>query len=489
MAYRMWKPNKSKDYALLDRVIAEQYVVGGVDMFLYTFQGATGNAGSTDLTKPDLTNNNSLLAIGNLTFGESINRKYNPEAIVLPVVYQVQEAQPDIKIPGLMFSWNTMDITVHYNTMMQYVGRKIMPGDVLELPNLRDNDVYGSNVSINKWYVVQDAFKSSQGYSQTWNHHIWKIRVKPLTDSPEFSDIVDKIKQPYPSDSTDPNDTNPDNNTGSVTVGDKALDMMNEIIKQADSEVPYMHWDNEHIYDDTAGLGYFDDIPMGFVFPKQPKEGQYFKLQTEPVLYENENNAWVQVPSKFGNRFPNKPKDGDFYFKSASTNIKEYYILYQYDAEDKKWYECTLPSTNIPDTVPEGATDFYYYFAEPVIYSWNGTEWEIVDESMLPKEFTSKHIAVNRTNHDDMRGAIPPKRGTIPEGTDFPSDPEDGMYFYRTDFTPAQIWQYSAETKKWTLFPYGGRLPWVGADQAQATYLNSKDRVSVHDVVKPNIKQ
>ena len=195
MAYRMWKPNKSKDYALLDRIIAEQYVVGGVDMFLYTFQGATGNAGSTDLTKPDLTKNNSLLAIGNLTFGETINRKYNPEAIVLPVVYQVQEATPDLKLAGLFFSFNTMDITVHYNTMMQYVGRKIMPGDVLELPNLRDTDVYGSNVSINKWYVVQDAFKASEGYSQTWNHHIWKIRVKPLTDSPEFSDIVDKIKQ------------------------------------------------------------------------------------------------------------------------------------------------------------------------------------------------------------------------------------------------------------------------------------------------------
>lgn len=488
MSYRMWKPNKSKDYTLLDRIIAEQYVVGGVDMFLYTFQGATGNAGSTDLTKPDLTTNQSLLSVGNLVFGETINRKYNPEAIVLPVVYQIQEATPDLKLPGLFFNFNTMDITVHYNTMLQYVGRKIIPGDVLELPNLRDTDVYGSNLAINKWYVVQDSFKAAEGYSQTWNHHIWKLRVKPLTDSPEFSDIVDKIKQQYPDDSTDPNDTNPDNKAGSVAVGDKELEMMNAIIAQADSEVPYMHWDNEHIYDDTIGLGYYEDIPMNFSFPKSPKDGQYFKLQTEPVLYEKKDTDWVIVPSKFGNRFPTKPNDGDFYFKSASSNIEDYYVLFQYDLNDKKWYECTLPGTST-DAIPVNATEFYYSYHEPVTYYYNGKSWEEVDESMLPKPFTSKHIAVNRTTHDDVRGAIPPQRGTVPEGTEFPTDPEDGMYFYRTDFTPAQIWQYSAENKKWTLFPYGGRLPWVGADQAQAKFINSKDRVSVHDVVKPNIKQ
>lgn len=488
MSYRMWKPNKSKDYALLDRVIREQYVHGGVDMFLYTYQGATGNSGSTDLTKPDLTNNKSLLTIGDPIFGETINRKYNHEAIVLPVVYQVQEATPDIKLPGLFFNFNTMDITVHYNTMLQYVGRKIIPGDVLELPNLRDTDVYGTNVCINKWYVVQDAFKAAEGYSQTWNHHIWKLRVKPLTDSPEFSDLVDKIKQQYPNTSTDPNDTNPEN-TGSVTVGDKALEIMNTIIKQADSEVRYMHWDNEHIYDDTVGLSYFDtNIPMNFTFPKVPKDGMYFKLQSVPVLYEKQNMDWVEVPSKFGNKFPSKPHDGDFYFKTASTNIKDYYIIYQYDIKDLKWYECTLPSTS-NGTVPENAVDFYYSYEEPVVYYYNGKEWEEIDESMLPKPFTSSDIAGNRTTHDDVRGAIPPQIGTIPEGTEFPNDPVDKMYFLRTDFTPSQIWQYDAEKSKWTLFPYGGRLPWVGADQAQATYLNSKDRVSIHDVVKPNIKQ
>ncbi len=486
MSYRMWKPNKSKDYDLLDRVIAEQYVIGGVDMFLYTFQGATGNEGSTDLTKPDLTKNISLLAIGNKVFGETINRKYNPEAIVLPVVYQIQEAVADYKLPGLMFNFNTMDITVHYNTMLKYVGRKILPGDVLELPNLRDTDVYGSTISINKWYYVQDAFKAGEGYSQTWNHHIWKLRVKPLTDSPEFSNIVDKIKQQYPNTSTDPNDTNPDNQNGSVTVGDKALDMMNSIIKQAESEVPYMHWDNEHIFNDTVGLNY-SNIPMGFALPTKPKANQYYKLQSEPKLYEKQGTQWVLINSKFGNRFPNKPNDADFYFKSANNNINEYYVLYQYDANDKKWYECTLPGTST-NTVPDSATDFYYSYTNPVLYHYSDNKWEEVDESVLPKPFTSNHIAANRVNHDDLRGAIPPQIDSLAKGTTFPDDPEDGMYFYRTDFTPAQIWQYSAENKKWSLFPYGGRLPWVGADQAQANFLNSKDRVSVHDVVKPNIK-
>lgn len=489
MSYRMWKPNKSNDYSLFDKVIAEQYVIGGVDMFLYTYQGATGNAGSTDSTKPDLTTNNSLLTIGDTVFGETVNRKYNPEAIILPVIYQVQEATPDLKLPGIFFSFNTMDITVHYNTMLQRVGRKIISGDVLELPNLRDTDIYGTTASLNKWYVVQDAFKASEGYSATWNHHIWKLRVKPLTDSPEFSDLVDKLKEVYPTTSTDPNDTNPDNtSTSGITTGDKQLSIMNAIIRQADSEVPYMHWDNEHIYDDTVDSLYLSSgIPSGFTYPKIQKEGMYFKLLSVPVLYEKIDSVWNIIPSKSGERFPSKPTDGTFYFKSSKKDDTINYSLYQYELQDKKWYECLLPSTN-STIVPDNATEFYYYYAEPITYRYDGTQWLESEVPVYVKPFTSKDIAGNRTTHDDVRGAIPPARGTIPEGSEYPSDPTDGMYFYRTDFTPATIWQYSESESKWKLFPYGGRLPWVGADQAQATYLNSANRVSIHDVVKPNIK-
>lgn len=491
MSYRIYKPNKSNDYRFFDGVMAESYNVGGVDAYLYTFEGATGNAGSTDSTKPDLTKNTSLKVIGDSIFGETVNRKYNPEAIKLPVVYQIQEATPDLKLPGLFFNFNTMDITLHYNTMMQRVGRKIIPGDVLELPNLRDTDIYDSNVSMNKWYVVQDAFKAAEGYSATWNHHIWKLRVKPLTDSPEFSDLVDKIKDTYPSTSDDPNDTNPDNTDNSgIATGDKQLEMMNAIIQQADSEVPYMHWDNEHIYDDSVGAEYLKSpIPSGFSFPKIKNNGMYFKKLSTPVLYEKNGTEWVVLESKYGVRFPSKPKDGTFYFKVHDSVTDEVqYKLYQYELQDKQWYECLIPSTDV-NQVPANATEFYYYYQSPVLYMYNGSEWTETDMSTIMKPFTSKDIAGNRTTHDDVRGGIPPVRGTVPEGDEFPSDPTDNMYFYRTDYTPARVWQYSADQNKWSLFPYGGRLPWVGPDQVQAEFVNSKNRVSIHDVVKPNIKQ
>ena len=142
MAFRLWKQGKTADYHMIDRQIGEQYRIAGVDAWLYTYEGPDGNPGSTDLTKPDYTTEKpSLTSLGNYILGETAYRNYSLEAIVLNVIYEVQEAIPEVKIPGLFFNYNTMELTIHYNSMIKWVGRKIVPGDVLELPNLRDTDL------------------------------------------------------------------------------------------------------------------------------------------------------------------------------------------------------------------------------------------------------------------------------------------------------------------------------------------------------------
>ncbi|AXC39356.1 UNVERIFIED_ORG: hypothetical protein [Escherichia phage CMSTMSU] len=42
----------------------------------------------------------------------------------------------------------------------------------------------------------------------------------------------------------------------------------------------------------------------------------------------------------------------------------------------------------------------------------------------------------------------------------FPSDAVDGDYYYRTDYTPVTLWEYSASKNSWVIFDYGGRKPW-----------------------------
>lgn len=484
--YNMWKKGRNEDYKFIDDAIADQYLMGGVDMWIYAYQGPTGNNGSTDSTKPDYTTNQSTLtSLSDYVFGEVVERSYNLQAITIPAVYQVQEAQPDMKSNAFFFNYDTMDITVHYNMMMQRIGRKLIPGDVIELPNLRDFDVLNSDVGLNKFYVVQDAFRTSEGYSATWQHHIFKIRVKPLTDSPEFSSILDNNQ--FPDNPDDPNNGN--GNSSSPSTFNNEMNIMNLIVAQADSEVPYIHWDNEHIYDDiTNSEGMSSTILSGYQFPVTPSKNMFFYKLTYPTLYElNSSNVWELVDVQYGTSFPKNPEDLDFFFLENDSDITGY-SLYQYSKSVSRWVSCVLPYTD-SDTVPAEADDFYCSFRPKQLYQVqdDGVTWVIPDVSYSDVPFTTKEIASNRTLGQDTRAAIPPARGDVEEGSTFPENPTDKQYFYRTDYTPVTLWQYSAQTSTWSQFNYGGRLPWTGANIEQTNYINSPDRVSIQDVVKPNI--
>lgn len=491
MAYNMWKKGRTNDYKFIDSAIAEQYNIGGVDMWLYAYIGPKKLANNNDLTfgsGNSTTDGLNVSSISDLIFGDSPYRNYNLEAITIPAVYQIQEATPDLKIPGLFFNFNTMDITIHYNTMMQRVGRKIMPGDVIELPNLRDTDVIGVDSGINRFYVVQDSFRTSEGYSATWQHHIFKLRVKPLTDSPEYSDIIGgNGSNNFPDNPNDPNNGNGNGGSGLGSNYDKEMELMNRIIMQADNEVPYIHYTNEHIYDDISDIASLSRrILNGYEFPDEPANNMFYLMKYRPVLREFYNNKWEDVNVKYGIRFPRKPDDGDFFFKENEADITGF-VLFQYDEQSKKWLNCDVQYST-SETGPDGVDDFYVFYTPAEIYQYQeGAGWIIPEESVISQPFTSKSVAANRVLPEDMRPKIPPARGTVGEGVIFPEYPTDGEYFYRTDYNPVTLWEYSEEKKSWVIFDYGGRKPWQGPDLAKAGFINSPDRVPLQDAVKPNI--
>lgn len=490
MSYKMWKKGRTTDYSFIDRNIAEQYNIGGVDMWLYAYVGPKQLNTNDDGTLQTGDGQVDVTSIGDLVFGETAQREYNLEAITLSAVYQVQEATPDLKMPGLFFNFNTMDITIHYNTMMQRVGRKIMPGDVLELPNLRDFDVIGKDSGLNRFYVVQDAFRTSEGYSVTWQHHIFKLRVKPLTDSPEYSDIIGGDgSNDFPDNPNDPNNGNGNGSGGSQNSNyDNEMDIMNKIIVQADDEVPYIHWTNEHIYDDRSDIWDLARVILnGYEFPPEPSKNMFFIKKTYPVLYEKEGLQWQIVEVDYGNTFPRLPQDGDFFFKEQEADVSGF-TLFQFNLDMKKWLNCDLPYTS-HGNVPPDAEDFYVSYQIPQLYQVldDGITWVIPPDEHSNVPFTSKSIAANITLPEDSRPKIPPARGTVGEGNTFPSDPDDGEYYYRTDYTPVTLWEYSDLKKSWMQFNYGGRQPWTGADKAKTDFINSPNRVPLEDAVKPNI--
>lgn len=485
MSYRMWKGHKSADYNTIDRMIGEQIRIGGVDAWLYTYQNPTAIP-TDDITKLNTsTELPTLSSIGDVVFGENAYRKYNLEAITIPIVYNILDATPDLKSVGLWFQSSTMDITLHYNTMMQYVGRKIIPGDVLELPNLRDTDVLDRDVGLNKFYVVVDAFRTADGYSATWLHHLYKLKVKPLTDSPEFSDLFDKDKNKMPDNPDDPNNGRGDDDSNSNY--DKEMDIMNAILNQADNEMPYIHWTNEHIYsgssEEQAIIDNFDRIMSGYYYPVPKPDMLFIKLQL-PELYEFENYNWTKVPCAVGNVLPKTANDMDFFYLENPVE-KSGYTLYQYDESKNKFIMCDIPcSTEYLNQ--NNSVSFYTYYQLPVLKQYIDGEWVDRDFTNFIGDFTSKDIKGNLSIPHDWRESIPPARGDVPEGIEFPMDPSDGEYFYRTDFTPITLWQFNKSLNKWVQFNYGGRLPWVGANYQLMKYKNSDEKISINDVVKPN---
>ena len=192
----LWRPNRTNDYQFFDRTISEMFTVGGLDMYVHRYMGpATGDAGDADATLPVYDQQNPLF-IEDLLLLENRDRKYDQDIYVMRGVYRQQDIDFNLSQFGLFLNNDTLFISFHYNDMIDTFGRKLMSGDVLELPNLKDYHPLntGINRALPRYYVIQEANFGSEGFSQTWLPHIWRVKATPLVNAQEYNDI---LKQPF----------------------------------------------------------------------------------------------------------------------------------------------------------------------------------------------------------------------------------------------------------------------------------------------------
>jgi hypothetical protein len=225
----LYRSNKQNDYRFLDRTIAEQFTVGGTDLYIHKYLGpATGDT-SIDFTQPNY-DILSPLNIQDLLFLENRDRKYDKNIYRLRGHYNVQNLDFDLSQFGLFLNNDIIFITVHYNDMIDLVGRKLMVGDVLELPHLLDYNPLNETipVALKRFYQITDSNYASEGFSQTWYPHLWRIKCEPLVNSEEFTDI---LKEPINQDNYlgdwDPNKTYPPGYT--INFGDKIYESIAEV--------------------------------------------------------------------------------------------------------------------------------------------------------------------------------------------------------------------------------------------------------------------
>lgn len=181
----------------MDRTISEMYTVGGLDLFVHKYMGpVTGGedsalSGNSDATQPVYDELNPL-NIQDLLLLENRDRIYDQDVYVMRGVYQTQDVDFDLSQFGLFLNNDTLFITFHYNDMIDSFGRKLMNGDVLEVPNLKDFNPLNTEipVPIPKYYMIQDAAFASEGFAQTWQPHTWRVKATPITNAQEVKDML-----------------------------------------------------------------------------------------------------------------------------------------------------------------------------------------------------------------------------------------------------------------------------------------------------------
>ena len=93
---------------------------------------------------------------------------------------------------GMFLQNDTLFMTIPINYSVKTLGRKIMSGDVLELPHLKDEHALNDySVALKRFYVVEDVSRAAEGFSQTWYPHLFRLKLKQIADSQEYKDILD----------------------------------------------------------------------------------------------------------------------------------------------------------------------------------------------------------------------------------------------------------------------------------------------------------
>lgn len=269
----LWKNEKTNDYHFMDKIIREQFMVGGTGVLVHKYIQPADQGASTDPTRPNYAADDILneTKIQDLLFLENRDRIYDPDVYELRGVYNVGDQDFDLTQFGLFLSADTIFVSFHINDMVERLGRKLMAGDVIELPHVRDDLLLDqSKPAINKFYVIQDASRAAEGFSQTWYPHIWRIKASPMTDAQEYRDILQQKAE---------EGSGVDTLKEALSTYQTEMNISESIVKAGEQAVPKFERNTSNLVNDTTqqyNYNVGEQVDMGNSFPLNPIQGQFF---------------------------------------------------------------------------------------------------------------------------------------------------------------------------------------------------------------------
>jgi hypothetical protein len=235
----LYRPEKTNDYEFLDRTIYEQFSIGGTDVFIHKYLGPENPSDEAATADKPQYSSIKETNIQDLLFLENRDRKYDEDIYRIRGIYTLQDNDFNLSQFGLFLSNDIVYLTVHINSSVKTIGRKIISGDVLELPHLKDEYALNDySVALKRFYVVEEVTRAAEGFSQTWYPHLYRLKLKQITDSQEYKDILDL---PVEEGST---------NTlrDVLSTYEKEMQINNGILAQADVDAGKSGYDTSHFY-------------------------------------------------------------------------------------------------------------------------------------------------------------------------------------------------------------------------------------------------
>ena len=299
----LWNPVKKNDYKFIDRIVGEHIHAGGTGVHVHKYLGVHAENDGKDPTRPSSADNNSEVFIQDLLFLENRDRKYSKDIFELRGQYNIQDNDFDLTQFGAFLANDTLFMNFHIESMVEAVGRKLMPGDVLELPHLRDDLLLGSEEAIDRYYVVQEGSRPAEGYDPGWWPHLWRVKLGPISDSQEYRDILGTGEEEG------------DLRT-LISTYQNEIQVNDAILEQANNDVPYdpQYRETAHLYYDESvkdkpavGVGTWagGDAPNGISvvgsgekFPTSGiNDGDYFlRTDFQPNrLFKKKGTRWIRI--------------------------------------------------------------------------------------------------------------------------------------------------------------------------------------------------
>jgi len=278
---QLWNNAKTKDYHFQDRVIKEAINAGGTTILIHKYLGPTAPGESGDPAQPNLAKNSQIseLDIQDVIFMENRDRIYDTTIYEIRGTYNVSDQDFDLSQFGLFLNADTLFITFHTNDMVDRIGRKLMAGDVLEIPHLNEDLLLDATAkSINKFYAVQDASRAAEGFGPTWWPHLWRIKAAPINDAQEYRSILG-------------NPEDEDSLKNALSTYQKEMEISKTILDSADVLVPVAGWTSNNIINPPDIKGFTGNgtnildvnwvppsstVASGLTFPASPSQGDFF---------------------------------------------------------------------------------------------------------------------------------------------------------------------------------------------------------------------